>query len=104
MHIPRNDHAELLAQIRGWLRPRGLFLAPMSTVGGPDRVENWLGVDVFFSGWDAETNSRLVREAGFELVVSEVIPMWEPDSGYETAFLWVLARKSQCGPGSRSRL
>jgi hypothetical protein len=47
------------------------------------------------SGWDAETNSRLAREAGFELVVSEVIPMWEPDSGYETAFLWVLARKSQ---------
>jgi len=95
MHIPRDDHAEVLARIRDWLRPGGFFLAPMSTVGGPDRVENWLGVDMFFSGWNAETNARLVREAGLELLVSEVIPMREPKSGYETAFLWVLARKPQ---------
>jgi hypothetical protein len=65
----------------------------MSTLGGPNRVENWLGVDMFFSGWDAGTNARLVREAGFELLVDEVIPMQEPESEYETDFLWVLARR-----------
>jgi cyclopropane fatty-acyl-phospholipid synthase-like methyltransferase len=93
MHVPREDHPELLARIRSWLRPSGLFLAPMSTIGGTDRTERWLGVEMFFSGWDAEANGRLVREAGFEVLVDEVIPMWEPDSEYETAFLWVLARK-----------
>lgn len=93
MHVPRDQHPVLLARIRAWLRSDGLFLAPMSTLGGPDRVENWLGVDIFFSGWDAETNSRLVREAGFDVLVDEVIEMWEPESDYETAFLWVLARK-----------
>jgi cyclopropane fatty-acyl-phospholipid synthase-like methyltransferase len=93
MHVPREDHPELLARIRRWLRPSGLFLAPMSTIGGPDRTERWLGVEMFFSGWDAETNGRLVREAGFEVLVDEVIPMSEPESEYETAFLWVLARK-----------
>ncbi len=62
MHIPRDRHRELLARILGWLKPSGLFLAPMSTIGGPDRVEDWLGVDMFFSGWDAETNSRLVQK------------------------------------------
>jgi cyclopropane fatty-acyl-phospholipid synthase-like methyltransferase len=93
MHVPRDDHPELLARIYRWLRPSGLFLAPLSTIGGPDRTETWLGVEMFFSGWDAETNARLVREAGFELLVGEVISMREPESDYETAFLWVLARK-----------
>jgi hypothetical protein len=63
----------------------------MSTVGGPDRTEEWLGVQMFFSGFDAETNSRLVREAGFELFTDEVVWMREPEQ--ETTFLWVLARK-----------
>jgi ubiquinone/menaquinone biosynthesis C-methylase UbiE len=93
MHVPREAHPVLLRRILRWLAPGGLFLAPMSTIGGPDRVENWLGVDVFFSGWDAETNSRIVREAGFDVIVDEVIPMREPRSEYETAFLWVLAQK-----------
>jgi cyclopropane fatty-acyl-phospholipid synthase-like methyltransferase len=93
MHVPRDEHPELLARIRRWLRPGGLLLAPLSTQGGPDRVERWLDVEMFFSGWDAETNSRLVREAGFELLVDEVIPMREAEAEYETAFLWVLASK-----------
>jgi cyclopropane fatty-acyl-phospholipid synthase-like methyltransferase len=93
MHVSREDHRELLTRIHRWLRPGGLFLAPMSTIGGPDRTETWLGVEMFFSGWDAETNARLVREAGFELLVGEVILMRERESDYETAFLWVLARK-----------
>lgn len=95
MHVPRDDHPALLARIRAWLKPNGLFVAPMSTIGGPDRVEHWLGVDMFFSGWDAETNGRLVREAGFELLVEEVVAMREPESEYETTFLWVLARRSE---------
>ena len=93
MHIPRDAHPELLARILRWLRPGGLFLVPMSTLGGPDRTEHWLGVDMFFSGWDAETNARLVREAGFEMLVGEVIEMWEPASEYETSFLWVRAQR-----------
>ena len=93
MHVPRDEHPALLARIHRWLVPGGLFLAPMSTLGGPDRVEHWLGVDMFFSGWDAETNARIVRDAGFDVLVDEVVPMWEPESEYETAFLWLLARK-----------
>jgi len=93
MHVPRDEHPPLLARVYEWLKPGGLFLAPLSTLGGPDRVENWLGVDMFFSGWDAETNSRIVRDAGFDVLVDEVIPMWEPASEYETAFLWMLAQK-----------
>ena len=91
VHVPRDEHPALFSRIRGWLKPGGLFLASLSHVGGPDRFEEWLGVEMFFSGFDAETNSRLVHEAGFDLLVDEVVWMHEPEG--DTAFLWVLARK-----------
>jgi SAM-dependent methyltransferase len=91
VHVPRAAQGDLLARILRWLKPGGLFLASMSHVGGEDRVDEWLGVDMFFSGFDAETNSRLVREAGFELIADDLVWMREPES--EVAFLWVLARK-----------
>lgn len=91
VHVPRDQHADLFARIERWLRPGGLFLVSLSHVGGPDRTEEWLGVEMFFSGFDAETNSRLVREAGFELLADEIVSMREPEG--DAAFLWVLARK-----------
>jgi hypothetical protein len=42
-------------------------------------------------GMRAETNKRLGQEAGFELLIDEVVPMLEP--GVETSFLWVLLRR-----------
>jgi hypothetical protein len=45
----------------------------------------------WMESFDAETNRRLVREAGFELLVDGVVRMREPEG--ETAFLWVLARR-----------
>jgi SAM-dependent methyltransferase len=91
VHVPRDEHPAVFQRVLSWLRPGGYFLASMSHVGGPDRTEEWLGVDMFFSSFDAETNSRLVGEAGFELLVDEVVWMREPE--LEVAFLWVLARK-----------
>jgi ubiquinone/menaquinone biosynthesis C-methylase UbiE len=95
VHVPRQDHPALFARILGWLKPGGLFLASLSHVGGPGRTETWLGVDMFFSGFDAETNRRLLRDAGFELVADEVVLMREPEPEGETAFLWVLGRKPE---------
>lgn len=93
VHVPREEHPALLGRIRSWLKPGGHFLACMSHVGGPDRFEEWLGVEMFFSGFDAETNGRIVREAGFELLAEEVVWMREPEG--ETAFFWVLARSPE---------
>lgn len=91
VHAPRKEHPALLGRIRQWLKPGGHFLASMSHGGGPDRIEEWLGVDMFFSGFDSETNRSLVRDAGFDLLSDDVVWMQEP--GIEVAFLWVLARK-----------
>ena len=91
MHVPRAEHPALLARIQSWLRPGGLFLASLSHVGGPDWTGEWLGVEMFFSGYDAETNCRLLREAGLDLLHDEMVFMQEP--GGEVGFLWVLARR-----------
>ena len=90
-HVPRDEHAALFGKIASWLTPGGLFLASLSANGTDDWTEEWLGVEMFFSGFDAETNRRLVREAGLELLVDEVVSMQEPET--EATFLWVLARK-----------
>ena len=90
VHVPRDEHAALFARIARWVEPGGLFLASLSHVGGPDSTDEWLGVPMFFSGFDAETNARLVRAAGFELLVEELIFMREPEG--EVGFLWVLGR------------
>jgi ubiquinone/menaquinone biosynthesis C-methylase UbiE len=93
VHTPRDEHSALLGRIRRWLKPGGHLLVSMSHVGGPDRFEEWLGVEMFFSGFDAETNRRLVREAGFEVLSDEVDWMHEPEPDGDTAFLWLLARR-----------
>jgi cyclopropane fatty-acyl-phospholipid synthase-like methyltransferase len=90
-HVPRERHGELFQRIRGWLQPGGLFLASLSHAGGPDWTGEWLGVEMFFSGFDADTNRRLVREAALELLRDEPVCMQEPEG--EVAFLWVLARR-----------
>ena len=91
VHVPRDEQPALFARILEWLKPGGFFLASLSHVGGEDRIDEWLGVDMFFSGFDAGTNRRLVREAGFELLGDELVWMQEPEG--EVAFLWVLGRK-----------
>jgi ubiquinone/menaquinone biosynthesis C-methylase UbiE len=95
VHVPRDEQPDLLGRIVRWLKPGGLFLASMSHVGGEDRTDEWLGVDMFFSGFDAETNRRLVCEAGLELLTGDLVWMHEPEPDGDTAFLWVLARKPE---------
>jgi ubiquinone/menaquinone biosynthesis C-methylase UbiE len=93
VHVPREEQPDLLGRIMRWLKPGGLFLASMSHVGGEDRTDEWLGVEMFFSGFDAETNRRLLRRAGFELLADELVWMHEPEPDGDAAFLWVLGRK-----------
>jgi hypothetical protein len=45
---------------------------------------------MFFSSYDADTNRRLLQDAGLTLVLDEVVTMKEPEG--EVAFLWVLAQ------------
>jgi SAM-dependent methyltransferase len=90
-HVPRDEHESLFARIAHWLRPGGVFLASLSANGTCDWTEEWLGVEMFFSAFDADTNRSLLRELGLELLIDEVVTVREPEG--EATFLWVLAGK-----------
>jgi cyclopropane fatty-acyl-phospholipid synthase-like methyltransferase len=92
-HVPRAEHAALFDRVARWLRPGGFFLASLGARGSEDWTGEWLGVEMFFSSHDAATNRQLLREAGFRLMLDEVVTMQEPEG--EATFLWVLGRKPE---------
>jgi SAM-dependent methyltransferase len=92
IHVPRDEQAGLLANISHWLCPGGLFVATMgarATENGYE--EDWLGAPMYWSHFDAETNRRLVAEAG--LVIESATLETADEDGAPVTFLWVVARK-----------
>ena len=89
-HVPREEHPALLGNIVRWLRPGGLFVATMGAGSVAAGIEDdWLGVPMFFSHFDAAANERLVRQAGF--TVSSARVETTDEDGVPVAFLWVVA-------------
>jgi SAM-dependent methyltransferase len=95
-HVPRTEHAALFRRCCDWLEPGGLFLATLGAGELPDWTGDWLGVPMFFSSYDADTNRDLVRDAGFELLLDEVVEIREPEQ--RVRFLWVLAQRPAWQP------
>ena len=91
-HVPREEHGPLLRAIARWLRPGGLLVATMGAGSAAGDVEeDWLGAPMYFSHYDAETNRRLVEEAGLRPVSARIETTDE--DGVPVPFLWVVARK-----------
>ena len=90
-HVPRERLSDLLAKIHGWLVPGGWSMHAFGTSDNPGWTGEWLGGPAFFASFPPETNSRLVREAGFAIERDEVIEMQEPEG--PTQFQWILARR-----------
>jgi SAM-dependent methyltransferase len=92
IHVPRRRHSELFSAIRRWLHPGGLALASLSAHDSPDIVQaDFVGVPMFFSGFDAARNLRLLTDAGLTVEHEEVLAMHEPEG--DTPFHWVLASR-----------
>ncbi|MGI8550244.1 MAG: class I SAM-dependent methyltransferase [Dehalococcoidia bacterium] len=92
IHLPREEHADLLRAIATWLQPGGLLVATMgarSTEAGYEA--NWLGAPMYWSHFDAATNRQIVEAVGLELLTAEVETAEEHDQ--PVSFLWVVARK-----------
>lgn len=90
-HVPRAEHASLLADIARVLRPGGCAVLTMGSADNPDGIdEDWLGAPMFFSHFDGDRNVALVRESGFEIVSAE--DERELEYGVPVSFRWVVAQ------------
>ena len=88
--MPRELLAPLLGRIHAWLAPGGWLLTAFGQSDEPEWTGEWLGAPTFFSSFPAETNSRLVSEAGFRSERDEVVEFVEPEG--PVRFQWVLAQ------------
>ena len=88
-HVPRELLPSLFARVHDWLRPGGLFLATLGASDLEGWEGEWLGVPMYFSGYEPERNRELL--AAFELVADEVVTIAEPEG--DVTFHWVLARR-----------
>jgi SAM-dependent methyltransferase len=93
IHVPRVHHARLLVRVGRWLRPGGVLVASLgwhdkAVVSDPD----WLGGGpMHWSFFDAQTNLRLLGEAGLRVEEAKVVPQLEDE--VQVSFLWVVAHK-----------
>ena len=89
-HVPRDLLAPLFARVAGWLVRDGLFLTALGTTDLEDWTGEWLGAPTYFSSFEPETNTRLLEDAGFELLRNELVTFTEPDG--DVTFQWILGR------------
>ena len=91
IHVPRDDHPAVLDEMRRVLRPGGWALLCLGAGDNPgDHDEDsWLGAPMYWSHFDADTNRRLVRDAGLDIVDDPIVPDPMDHGGH----LFVLARR-----------
>jgi cyclopropane fatty-acyl-phospholipid synthase-like methyltransferase len=92
-HVPRDVLPDLLERIRLWLAPGGFFLAAFGTSDTESWIGDWLGTAMYFSSYPPETNRSLLSEAGFEVLLEEIVTVIEPEPDGEGQWQWVLARR-----------
>jgi SAM-dependent methyltransferase len=91
-HVPQHEVKPTFARTFVWLRPGGRLALSLLTTEAEDRVEEWLGVPMFFAGVEPQSYDRFLRGIGFSLELSEVRE--EMDARYGPAqHRWVIARK-----------
>lgn len=90
-HVPRDLLAALYGRVRTWLVPGGLFLTALGTSDTEGWTGEWLGATMYFSSFPPEVNTRMLDEAGFELLRADVVTIREPEG--PGTFQWILARR-----------
>lgn len=92
-HLPPEELPAVFRSVAAWLRPGGLFVASVGVAEDPGSVEDdWItGVPMYFAARSAETNERLVEEAGLRVESARLERIGEKDG--DVTFLWLVAKK-----------
>ncbi|MCK4829131.1 methyltransferase domain-containing protein [bacterium] len=100
-HIPRSEQPDLLKKIALWLRAGGLFVATMGANSFEAFFEDdWMGVPMYWSSFDSETNQGIIEQAGLKIIKAKKIR--EKVHGKQNTFLWVIAKKEGGADGEKN--
>ncbi len=91
IHIPREEHKTLLLNFHRMLKPGGFSLLCLGVENLIDNIEeDFFGARMYWSHYDRVTYLKILREFGFLIISSDIIP----DSSCDSAsHLFVLAQK-----------
>jgi ubiquinone/menaquinone biosynthesis C-methylase UbiE len=102
-HLPRPEQSVMLSKISTWLKPEGLLLCCFPSEELEQLVEaDWLekGAWMFWSSWGKRKSLEMVRDAGLEVIMEQVVgdeggdeDNAEAEGEAKPTFLWVVARK-----------
>ncbi len=72
IHVPREEHAALFANLHRLLKPGGRLFVVLGAGAWEGTDENWLdlGAEMYWSHFDAETGLALLRNTGFDVSFS----------------------------------
>ncbi|MEX0665503.1 MAG: class I SAM-dependent methyltransferase [Acidimicrobiia bacterium] len=92
IHVPREQHRHVFEELHRVTERGGLALLCLGANDIPEDhdPESWLGVPMFWSHFDAQTNLEMLQHAGLEVLWNRTIT----DPMNESQHLFVLARCS----------
>ena len=74
IHIPREEHRNLLQNFHRMLKPGGLVLLSMGfSDSAVDIEEDFFGARMYWSHFDVETNLKMMEECGFCVIWSDLV-------------------------------
>jgi len=77
-HLPKEEHAELLARIHRWLQPGGYLMCTVATHDeAPYTEDDFFGVTMYWSNYSREQYRRMLEHLGFRVLIDSVL-----DSGF----------------------
>ncbi|MBN1329687.1 MAG: class I SAM-dependent methyltransferase [Candidatus Heimdallarchaeota archaeon] len=92
IHLPRDEQEDLFKNLFRMLKTNGIALFSLHSKDDPESIyDDFFGEEMFWSGFDAETNLNLLAKVGFKMIWSKIV---KDNLSEDSSHLFVLLQKS----------